>query len=246
MGKRKTTFVGEIEEEKKVKHEPKVVKAEVKTEVNEVEGNEKKKKSDKVKAKLKRERGKRYKAAKSKVDSNKLYALKEAVELTKNTHTAKFIGKIEAHLVLKSNLNTQVELPYSTGTVRRVEIANNETVEKLEKGIIDFDVLLATPAMMGKLAKFARVLGPRGLFPNPKNGTVVEDPEKAKLKYGENNIRLNCEKGANVIHIAFGKTDQKTDELVANLEAIVKEAGKVGIIKMVLASTMGPGVKVLI
>lgn len=205
------------------------------------------KKTGKGKQKIGKMRGRRMKAARMKVDRNKDYAIEEALELSRSTHIGKFIGKIGANLLLSDNYSAQLELPYSTGEIRRVEVANEATLGKIEKGQIDFDVLLATPAMMPKLAKYAKLLGPRGLFPNPKNGTVVDNPEKVQSKFGGNNIKISTEKGSNIVHVVIGKTDQKVSELIANLQAVINQIPKKsGLKRVVVAASMGPGVKVKI
>lgn len=188
-------------------------------------------------------RGKKYKAALAKVDKTKLYALKDAVKLVKETSISKFDGTVELHLVVKKQgLSASVELPHSTGKSKKIEVADEKTLKKLKTGKIDFDVLLATPDMMPKLVSFAKILGPKGLMPNPKTGTLIKDVKEAK-KFSANKITLKTERKAPTIHISVGKVSQKSAELEENIEAILKAVGKRQINKAVITSTMGPGIK---
>lgn len=192
-----------------------------------------------------RKRSKKYLAARSKIEPDKAYPLAEAVKLAKETSISSFDGSIELHLVLdKDNTTEDVELPHPTGKAKRVEIASEETVKKIEAGKIDFDVLLATPSVMPKLVPFAKVLGPRGLMPNPKNGTLVKDPKKATSSFGENKIRVKTEKGAPLTHNVIAKMSQPEQEIVENAQAILKAVGEKKVKKAVISSTMGPGIRV--
>ncbi len=190
-----------------------------------------------------KKRGKKYLDSRAKVDSKKLYPISEAVKLVKETSYSSFDGTVELHLaVKKEGLSLNAELPYSSGKKKKVEIANEKTVEKLKKGNIDFDVLLATAEMMPKLVPFAKLLGPKGLMPNPKTGTLIKKAADAK-KFSGNTISLKTEKKAPVIHASIGKVSQKSAELIANTQAILDAVTKNQITKAVLSATMGPGVK---
>ncbi len=191
-----------------------------------------------------KERGKKYKNARAKVDRNKKYPLEEAIKLVKDTAYTKFDGTVEVHLIIKKvGFSTQVKLPYSSGRKKKIEIANEKTVEKLKKGKIDFDVLLATAEMMPKLVPFAKILGPKGLMPNPKNATLIKDKKEAK-KFSANSITLKTEKKAPIIHTVVGKVSQKDKELLENTKTIIEAVGKRNIQKAVLTSSMGPGIKI--
>lgn len=195
------------------------------------------------KEKKQKQRGKRYLAARTKIDPGKNYTPEEAARLVKETSISRFNGSVELHLVLAKGLSTSLELPYSTGKTKRIEIANEETIEKLKEGKIDFDVLLAAPDMMPKLVPFAKLLGPRGLLPNPKQGTLVPDPQKAKEKFGGKTLQIKTEKNAPLAHLVVAKTIQPEDEIAKNIRAIMEAVGPRNIQKAVVSSSMGPGIK---
>lgn len=190
-------------------------------------------------------RGKKYQNARAKVDPTKNYSLPEALKLLKETSYSKFGGSAEAHLVtIKSGLRGEMELPYFQGKARKVETASEETIKKLEGGKIDFDILLSSPAMMPQLAKYAKVLGPKGLMPNPKNGTIVENPEKVAKQFEKPTLSYKTEANAPLVHLVFGKVSQPEEELKANLAALLKVIGAQNIKKLTINCTMGPGIKV--
>lgn len=192
-----------------------------------------------------RVRGKKYIEARNKVNPNTVYPPEEAVKLAKETSTSSFGGSIQLHLVLKKgSTNVLVDLPHSAGRAKKVEIASDVTVEKVKMGKIDFDVLIAHPSMMPKLVPYARVLGPKGLMPNPKNGTVSEKPEETVQKFGGNTLQVKSEAKAPLVHTIIGKVNQPEKELVENFQAIVSAVGPKAIEKAVVAASMGPGIKV--
>lgn len=256
MGKTKTAFVGEEVTEKKARKEKpekvhiaglkggqriKAIEAEtIPEEVTEEQKAEKKTKAPKV-------RGKKYTEAKAKINPTKLYPLKEALALVKETSYSKFDGAVELHLVVKkTGASARVTLPHTAGKEKKIEIASEETVKKLTDGKIDFDVLLATPEMMPKLVPFARLLGPKGLMPNPKNGTLISDVKKADSFSGKT-LSVKTEKEAPLIHTVVGKVSQADKELVENSEAIFKSLGGTKqIIKAYAKASMGPSVKIAI
>lgn len=261
MGKTKIHVVGdETKEEKKQKQtkEKKIHVSGLKggQRITVVEGvPEKAAEEDKFKSKKKtgtvktepKKRGARYLRAQSKINPAKSYPLNEAVKLIKETSFSRFPGSVEFHLILaKDKLNTQVELPYSAGKTKKIEIADEETIKKLQAGKIDFDILLASPVTMPKLVPFAKLLGPRGLMPNPKNGTLVDNPEKMKEKFGGNTISLKTEKSAPLVHTVVAKVNQPENEISDNIKAIVAAIGVKSIKKAVIAASMGPGIKLAI
>ena len=187
-------------------------------------------------------KSKKYIDASKLYDKTALYEFEEAVALVKKMATAKFDETIEAHLRLG------VDGRHADQQVRGAE----ELVPKIQKdGWLDFDVVVATPDMMGVVGRLGRVLGPKGLMPNPKAGTVTMDVTKAisDIKAGKIEYRLDK---ANIIHVPVGKasfTEEQLDENFQTLmDAIVKakpSAAKGQYLKsVVIASTMGPGVKV--
>lgn len=190
-------------------------------------------------------RGKKYLAARSKVDPNATYSPEDAAKLVKETSTSKFVGSVEMNIVLlKDKLgSSSVTLPNSTGATKKIEVASDETLKKLAAGKVDFDVLIATPAMMPKLVPFAKLLGPRGLMPNPKNGTISDNPEKAKESFGENTLHLKLQKDAPLLHLLIGKVDQDGKTLAENMLAVLDTIGRSNVKKAVVSASMGPSVK---
>lgn len=254
MGKTKTAFVSETTKEtKKVKKEKpekvhisglkggqrvKAIEAEPVIEESREEPEAKT-----LAKKRKKARGKRYMEARAKIDQNKLYPLKEALKLVKESSISKFDGSMEAHFVVKkTGLSASVKLPHQAGKSKKVEVANDSTIDKLKKGKIDFDVLLATPDMMPKLVPFAKILGPKGLMPNPKNGTLIKNAADSK-SFSEAGVTLKTEKEAPLIHTVVGKMSMDDKKLEENLEAILSGIGKKQVVKAYLTSTMGPSVK---
>ena len=220
--------------------------------------------------------GKRYSEAAKLVEKTKTYDLEEAVALVKKTASAKFDETIEAHFRLgvdgrhaDQQFRGAVFLPHGTGKSLKVLVfakgnkvdealaagadyaGGDELVPKIQnEGWLDFDVVVATPDMMGVVGRLGRVLGPKGLMPNPKAGTVTMDVTKAinDIKAGKIEYRLDK---SNIIHVPVGKAsfteEQLTDNFQTLIDAVVKAkpaAAKGQYIKsLVVASTMGPGVK---
>ncbi len=189
---------------------------------------------------------KKYLAVKKKIDSKKLYDLPEAIKLAKDTHLAKFVGKIEAHIMTTLTPGTvgEIVFPHLEQASKKIVVANDAVIAELKEGKVNFDILVSTPTVMTKLLPFARLLGPRGLMPNPKNGTLTDDTAGALKKLSVAKLVVKTEKSAPVIHMVVGKLDQAEKELVANLEELIKVINPTKIKKLVLSSTMGPGIKV--
>lgn len=219
--------------------------------------------------------GKKYMNVAKIVDKTKEYELTEAIETLKKTATTKFDSSVEIHVNLNVDLTNpeqqirgSVSLPAGVGKTRKVAVVcgpdkdkeakaagadvvgSQDLIEKIEKGFLDFDVLVATPDMMGQLAKLGKILGTKGLMPNPKTGTVSQDVAKtvAEIKKGKADYRVD--KGG-VIHASVGKVSFKEADLAANIEAFMdairhaKPASVKGtFIKGVhLSTTMGPGLR---
>ena len=221
-------------------------------------------------------RGKRYLEATKLVEKNKLYDLEEAVAILKKTSSAKFDETIEAHLKLgvdgrhaDQQVRGAVVLPHGTGKTVKVLVfakgdkvdqalaagadyaGGEELVPKIQNdGWLDFDVVIATPDMMGVVGRLGRVLGPKGLMPNPKAGTVTMDVVKAieEVKAGKIEYRLDK---ANIIHVPVGKASFEEAQIVDNYKALMyavvkarPSAAKGQYLKSVtITSTMGPGIK---
>lgn len=215
----------------------------------ETEGGAKPKKAKKEKKA--RVRGKTYIAKSSLVDKTKLYPLTDAVSLVKQTSFTKFDGTVELHINLnpatlgdKKDFRGSVVLPHGTGKQVRVVIADEKILADVEAGKINFDILVAHPSMMPKLAKVARILGPKGLMPNPKTGTVTPDPEKRAKELSTGSVNFKTEPDQPIIHLTVGKVSFEDKKLVDNIEAIFKAIGVSKISKATLSATMSPGVKI--
>ncbi len=191
-------------------------------------------------------RGKHYVSNKSKVDSNKHYALKDAIALVKQVSYSKFDGTVELHLVVKKEgMSVNVNLPHSAGRTKIVEVANEKTIEKLKAGKVDFDVLLATADMMPQLVGFARILGPRGMMPNPKNGTLIKSVKDAEA-FSQNAITIKTEKKAPLIHTTCGKVSMSETDLMDNASAILNAFGKRQVIKAYMTASMSPSIRLIV
>ena len=224
-----------------------------------------------------KKRSKKYTEALSKIEKNKVYTKEEAVKLVKETSVSKFDGSVE--VAMKLNLDTKkadqqlrgaIVLPKGTGkTVRVLVIAKGENaekakaagadyvgdidmIEKIEKeNWFEFDTMIATPDMMPLLGKIGRVLGPRGLMPNPKTGTVTMDVEKAINEVKAGRVEYRTDSYGN-IHGIIGKVSFSEEDLLENLNAFVATILKVKpstvkgeyVKNISIASTMGPGIKV--
>ena len=136
-------------------------------------------------------------------------------------------------------------LPHDFGKTRKVVVANDELIEKLKKGQTDFDVLLATPAMMPKLVAFARLLGPKGMMPNPKNGTLIKTEKEAE-KFSASVRTIKTEKSQPVIHTSVGKLSMSESDVAENIQAVIDAITKPNIARVFFKSTMSPVVKLLI
>ena len=220
---------------------------------------------------------KRFKEAQKKIDPRKVYPVAEAIELAKATSTVKFDATVEVHVKLGINpkksdqqVRSSVALPYGTGkTIKVAVIADNgdqqkaaktagadlvgeaDLIENIKKGKIDFDILVATPSAMRLLAPVAKVLGPKGLMPNPKDGTVTQNIAEAVTNLKKGKINFKNDDSAN-IHALIGKVSFDKEKLIANfsafLDGVLKakpSSAKGNYIKNVTLSTsMGPGIKV--
>ena len=201
-------------------------------------------------------RGKHFRKSAEQIDKNKAYKLEEAVELAKSTSHVKFDATVELHINLgvdprhaDQNIRDNLVLPAGTGKDVRVAVASDELLAKLDKGVIDFDVLVATPDFMPKLGKYARTLGPRGLMPNPKSGTVTTDIDRAvaEAKAGRVEYRVDS---TGIVHLGVGKVSFTPVQLTQNVQAVLAsiKANKPQSVKgtylkaVHVTTTMGPSI----
>lgn len=203
-------------------------------------------------------RSKKYQEAAAQVEKNKEYSLKEAIELAQKTSYSKFNGTVEIHFNTNTkNIRGLVTLPFVTGKSLKVLafgkgageagadiVGTEETIAEIQKGKIDFDVVVTTAEWMPKLAKIARILGPKGLMPNPKSGTITENLTRTinDLKGGKTEYRT--ESLGQVIHLGVGKVDQSIDEIATNIKTLHNIVGKSKVKKATVTTSMGPGVKI--
>jgi large subunit ribosomal protein L1 len=218
---------------------------------------------------------KRYKKAKTLVQ-DKLFSVEESIELMKQTATAQFIESTEVHFCLNLNpkyadqqLRATVVLPHGTGKNIKVvaivsqdsglnaseigaeKIGSEDLIEQISQGYTDFDVLIAEPDMMPKIAKLGRVLGPKGLMPSPKAGTVTKDVKMAIEEFKRGKLEYRVDK-TGIVHINFGKANFSSAQLKENLLTVYKSilqnkpSGVKGkyLKRMYICSTMGPSIEV--
>ena len=220
-------------------------------------------------------KGKKYQAVVKLIDSNKLYTIEEACELVKQTSTVKFDATIGVSFRLNvdprqadQQIRGTLILPHGNGKTKRVLAITNkveeakaagaefvggkELLEKIQKeNWFDFDIIVATPDMMGELGKMGRLLGPKGLMPNPKTGTVAVDIAKAISEIKAGKVEYRVDKEGN-IHVAIARVSFDTEKIIDNLVAVcetivkVKPAAVKGtyIKNAVIHTTMGPAIKI--
>jgi large subunit ribosomal protein L1 len=221
-------------------------------------------------------RGKKYLEAVKLVDRSKAYSVTEAIELVKKTSIAKFDATVEVAFRLgvdpkkaDQQIRGAVVLPHGTGKVQRVlvfakgekakeaeaagadYVGDTDYINKIQQGWFEFDVIVATPDMMGEVGKLGRILGPKGLMPNPKTGTVTFDVAKAVKEIKAGKVEYRVDKAGN-IHVPIGKISFENEKLVDNFTTIyetilkVKPAAAKGtyVKNVTVTSTMGPGIKV--
>lgn len=193
----------------------------------------------------KKVRGKKYKAALKKLGEVKKMKLNEAVELLKKAKYVSFDESVDLHMnVEKTGMRGEVELPHSTGKTVRVAIVSDAVLEQLANGKIEFDVLITHPSFMSKLARFAKVLGPKGMMPNPKAGTVSTTPEEVAKKFMKGTLRWKTEPKFPIIHQLIGKLSYESKILTENAQAFINAVGKAQIKSMFIASSMGPSIEI--
>lgn len=195
----------------------------------------------------------KYAAVTDQVDRSKKYSLHEALEILPKVGLATFDETVELHInTTEKGISGSVTLPHGTGKEVRVAIANqtedakgvDQLIKDIEAGQITFDVLIATPDAMPKLARVARVLGPRGLMPNPKNGTVSPKPEEVSKKFQGGQINFKTESKFPILHLAVGKVSFGDKKLADNIKTIFGAIKMKSIKNVTLKSTMSPGLKI--
>ena len=219
---------------------------------------------------------KKYRELVKLIDTTKSYSVKDALDLATKTSTTKFDATVELHINLgvdptqaEQNIRGTVELPAGTGKTLRIavvaeddgvtkakaagaDIAGNDAIlADLDKELVNFDVLIATPSMMPKLGKYAKLLGPRGLMPNPKSGTVTADVAGAVKAAKAGRVEYKVDQ-AGIIHLGIGKVSFGADKLTTNADAVISSvrAAKPATIKGIyvksiyVSSTMGPSIRV--
>jgi large subunit ribosomal protein L1 len=220
--------------------------------------------------------GKKYKENLGKVDREQLYGVADAVELVKSLSGAKFDETVELAVRLGVDprkadqiVRGTLSLPEGTGKTNRVAVfaageaaaeareagadvvGADDLVAKINGGFLDFDVAIATPDMMGQVGALGRVLGPRGLMPNPKTGTVTQDVAKAVTEFKGGRVEYRTDKVGN-IHIRVGKASFSKEQLVKNVRAVMEELQRAKppaakgryFLSVTVSSTMGPGVRI--
>ncbi len=188
---------------------------------------------------------KKHKSNAQLVDKNREYALADAIETLKKFKKSSFDETVELHInVTEKSVSGQVTLPHGTGKKLNIVVADDAVIEAVSNGKINFDVLIATPDMMPKLAKVARVLGPRGLMPNPKNGTVTPKPEEAIAKLSAGQITYKTEPQSPIVHTSVGKLSFDNNKLEENINTFINSIGAAKIKSATLKSTMSPGIKI--
>src|SRR3989338_3537280 len=177
--------------------------------------------------------------------SLQLLTLDQAIKLLKQIKYAKFDESVELHLNLnKEGIKGEVELPHSTGKSIRIKIIDEKVLADIEKGVFDFDLLIAHPQYMPRLVRFAKVLGPKGLMPNPKAGTISPNPEQVAKKFAKGTLRWKTEAKAPLIHQMIGKISFTEKALVENASAFLASVGKNHIQTAFIKTTMSPSIKI--
>lgn len=237
--KQKELKVEDIQKEKK-----KAVEAKEVTGNSEEKTAPKKKSTKSIKKKGQPGRGKKYKAIKKTADKTKKYAPLAAIAVLKKMKYVKFDESVDLHLnLLKDGVKGEVELPHSTGKTVRVAILDDKVLASLDSGKIEFDILITHPSFMPKIAKYAKILGPKGLMPNPKAGTISTNPEEVAKKFLKGTLRFKSESKFPLMHQMVGKLSFTDAKLAENIVAFILAVGKINIKEAYVASSMSPSVR---
>jgi len=243
MGKIRTRVLGLENIDKKPETE---VKEEIKTEKPvDLQGKGKKETKEGKSSAKASVKGKKHQAAVKKLEKGKKMKLAEAVETLKKVSYASFDESVDVHMnVDKTGIRGEVELPFTTGKTVRVAIVSDKVLEDLAQGKIEFDILVTHPSFMPKLARFAKVLGPKGMMPNPKAGTISTNPEEVVKKFQKGMLRFKTEPKFPILHQMIGKKSHESAHLVANADALIKAVGKMHIKNVFLTTTMSPSIEI--
>lgn len=261
MGKIRTKTLGLEDAEKRQKENTKVKREQKKkregkskdiSKKNVLTSPQEEKKEAKKPAKEKKNqpfaKGKNYQNAVKQTDKNKKYTLSEAIILIKKIKYTRFDETVEIHINVKDqNIKGEIAFPHAGfGKKRRVAIVDDAVLSAIEKGKIEWDVLIAHPSMMQKLVKYARLLGPKGLMPNPKNATLTDKTDQALKKFSSDVVRYKTEAKFPIIHQSVGKLSFTDAQLKENIEIFLKAVSPNKINSVFLKSTMSPSVKLQI
>ncbi|MCR4329214.1 MAG: hypothetical protein NUV65_01570 [Candidatus Roizmanbacteria bacterium] len=226
MGKKKQITVGVQEKKKDVQ----VMDMSVST-----------KKPNKMIKKAVKTRGTLYKKAKLETMKKKLYSIKDAVTLLKKVAHEKFPSPVELHLnVQEVGLRGEVALPHGTGKTINVVIFDDSVEKDIKGGTISFDILIARPDDMKRLVPYARLLGPKGLMPSPKKGTVSETPEKALKKFQKGAVHYKTEAKAPIVHQVVGLVSFNETQLIENVSTFIRAVETKNIRKAFICTAMSP------
>jgi large subunit ribosomal protein L1 len=203
------------------------------------------------KAKTKKtRRSAKYLKIKEKIEPGKLYSVTEAISLIKELSISKFDGSVELHVRLsekKSKGSTEsskgtLHLPHGTGKDKKIVVLSEEIIETIAKTKkIDFDIAIATPALMPKVARIAKILGPKGKMPDPKSGTVTEDPDEAIKEINSGKVEYRIDAGNN-IHQIIGRVSWENDKLSDNLSAVINSLPKTRIASAYISASISPSI----
>lgn len=206
---------------------------------------ETKKETKKPEVKKIKKRGENYLKAKKAIDKSKKYSVETAIKLLKKIKFSQFDESVELHLnVDQTGLKGEISLPHATGKTVKVKIVDDKILAEIEKGKTNFDILITHPSFMPKLVKFAKILGPKGLMPNPKAGTISPKPEEMAKKFEKGLLRWKTEPKFPLIHQMIGKLSAEEKALIENAEKFLQSVGKDHILSAYIKSTMSPAIKI--
>ena len=270
MGKIRIKSIGDEEKEKKQEEEARKRAEAKRAEKKEIDNTESKSESKdntptavsldakpKTKSKYaskhtKSKRSITYQKKVTLIDKSKEYSLTEALTLLSKLGQANYDETVELHInTVEKGISGNVTLPHGSGKKTRVVLVNysedpktlEDLIKKIESGVIDFDILIATPDSMPKLARVARILGPKGLMPNPKNGTVTTKPQDIAKQYEGGQVNFKTEAKFPILHMIVGKVSFGESKLSENIKTALNAVQVKNIRNITLKSTMSPGIK---